>query len=521
MSDEPPAEPRVDGGPSGWAAELDGYRGLTIVGRGGTATVYSARRRSDGHAVAVKVFDAPGSTSFERQLRTAERLQDVPGVLPFDDHGELGDGRSYLVSPFAHGGPLGDLMQRFGPTPPGRVAALGSQLARTLGAAHRAGVLHRDLKPSNVLIDVDGSPLLADFGAATLIEPETASETMAVTVIYAAPEVLEGAPATERSDLYSLGLTLLALAVGSHPFGGSDDPGLATLVNRICSTGAPDPSGLGVPDGLAAVLRRATALDPDDRYASGDELALALDRVTGGDPTDTDAAENEPLVAAAAGRFGSDRAGRTLSTSRRRRSALVGAVLALATFGGVVWGALADDEDPPPEVLTSTQTDTTDTTDSTDPTGGEPGGLGPPVTEANGILGPLHALDDFAYGGRLTEECGETDRRVAIAIHADQNDRIAGVGEPWAAVDGENAGTFMAYLPCESGGRDIRYVLRAPGRWFTVVAQFPQDQYDRMVEWMRENETSPAPDYTVDDEIRATLGKPDNYEGWAIIDRAE
>jgi len=129
---------------------------------------------------------------------------------------------------------------------------------------------------------------------------------------------------------------------------------------------------------------------------------------------------------------------------------------------------------------------------------------------------PLEALNRLAG---VQGEGGEG--WVAWPTHPPDDEGGAGIAEPWNAVGSPEAGTFMAYFPCESGGRNIRYVLRAPGRWFTVVAEFPLDQYDRMVGWMRENETSEAADYTVDDPIRATLAIQENYVGWSTVDRAE
>lgn len=188
------------------------------------------------------------------------------------------------------------------------------------------------------------------------------------------------------------------------------------------------------------------------------------------------------------------------------------AVAVAVVVGLVVWQVRDDGVEVSADVEVSTTTGATTTTIST---------AGPAVTEANGLLGRLYQQDEFAYAGQLSRECEEGERLVALAIHASDDDRRAGIAEPWNAVGSPEAGTFMAYFPCESGGRNIRYVLRAPGRWFTVVAEFPLDQYDRMVGWMRENETSEAPDYTVDDPIRATLAIQENYVGWSTVDRAE
>jgi len=467
---------------------IEGFERFVFVGHGGAASVYSAVRSEDSAPVAVKVFDVAEPGQFERQVAAAERLADRAGVLALLSQGGLPDGRRYLVMPFASGGSLADHLRRFGAMAPGRVAELGASIASSLHGAHTAGVLHRDLKPSNVLVDASGTPVLSDFGAAGTTDAATASATMTVTVIYAAPEVLEGAPATERSDIYSLGLTLQALATGGHPFGGSGSEGLATIVNRICSVGPPDPVEAGVPVGLAAVLRRATAIDPDDRYPDAGAFAAALEAVAGDlhSPPDDE----------------SPRRGSPSGSRRRLALASVGVLVALAAAGIGLAMAVSDGSDAKAEPSRATTTRQMEA-----------------AATGHGLLGPLFQEDRWTYVAHMTEECGDHPTRAAMLIHADQDDRKAGVDTPWEAAAGERAGAWFSYLPCEAGGTEVRFTMRAPGRWFAVVATFPQDQYDEMVQWSRENETSPAPDFSVDVEHMATLRDEANYDGWAMVDR--
>ncbi|MBX7070583.1 MAG: protein kinase, partial [Microthrixaceae bacterium] len=133
--------------------------------------------------VVVKAFFPDEPMSAARQRRAAEQLVGVDGVLELLDHGTMEDGRPFIVSPFLAGGSLADHLDRFGSMAPERVADMGAQLATALGKAHASGILHRDLKPSNILLTGEGAPVLADFGAATGVEPTTATDTVALTIL--------------------------------------------------------------------------------------------------------------------------------------------------------------------------------------------------------------------------------------------------------------------------------------------------------------------------------------------------
>lgn len=323
--------------------------------------------------------------------------------------------------------------------------------------------------------------MLSDFGAARLTDATTSSETMAVTVLYAAPEVLEGAEATERSDVYSLGLTLLAATLGHHPFRDDDTPSgsnqaIGAVVGRICGDGIPDPGELGLPTGLAAVLACATARDPKVRYRSAERLADALAQVREAPDTIPEGTTT-----------------RNLRRGRGRRGAWIAAAAALVALAVGAWVLQRDG-----------------------PVDSE---LGRRVTEQNGILGPLYEQAYATYVGMLDPGCEEDQNLVQLSIHAGPSDFARGVETPWEAVAGEDAGTFMSYMPCDTRTDEARYFLGATGRWFVVVAEFGDDQYEIMSERMRTNENSPSPDWTVDDDVLAALEDPEIYRGWAIIDQ--
>ena len=467
----------------------EGYTRLSVIGRGGTATVHRAVRIADAAVVAIKSFDDGEDASFDRQLRAGEMLRDVPGIAATLDEGTSSDGRRFLVTPFVGGGSLAERMRQLGGLPAEEVTALGQQLAVTLAAAHAEGVLHRDLKPSNVLLDDEGASVLSDFGAAGFVDAATASATMTVTLLYAAPEVLEGAAADERSDVYSLGLTLVAASIGRSPFGGPGaagstgalgTTGVASVVNRICTDGVPADVFADLPVGLAAVLRAATELDPGYRYPTAASFAAALDEVAA-DPT---------IVPEGTTRR---RSGGTLRSGRWLGA--IAAVLVVCVVAGVIALTRPDDASP--------------TSDE----------FGEPVTEPNGILGPLYEHGYADYVGVLDPGCGDDQRLVELSIHAGPEDFAAGVDTPWEAVAGEGAGTFVAYMPCDTGIDEARYFLGATGRWFVLAAELPAEMYDPISEQMRVNENSPTPDYTVDEDVLAALEDPDVYKGWAIIDQ--
>lgn len=479
---------------NGWperGPEVDPYRDLTLVGQGGTSRVFRAVD-PEGAAVAIKVFDVRDESHYRRQVGAAGRLGRLDGILDVGRHGRLPDGRCYIVTEFAGGGSLSDLLQVTGPLTAQRTARIGATVARSLGKVHCAGLLHRDIKPSNLLLvdtvdsarpaDDDGlrdpyDVVLSDLGAATLAEPETASGTLSITVTYTAPEILEGSEATERSDLYSLGVALQTLVTGRHPFGDVEHEGLATVINRICSIGLPDPADSGVPAGLAAVLRRASALDPDDRFADAGQLAAALGAVA------LDPASVPPGVGDARAASGSER-------PRGRRRVLISVLVAMVLLAAVALGA---EELSSIDPLHRTAT-------------------GKVVAAANGVMTPVRFEKPNIFTSDLTRLCSagaSGDRWVALSLHANVADQAAGVKVPWKIIN-DGFGAFTAWLPCEVNDSQLRYLLFAPGLWFLTVVKFPVGQYDRIRAAYNRN----PPEYTLDSNMLETLKHPKAYAGY-------
>ncbi|MBN1204904.1 MAG: protein kinase [Myxococcaceae bacterium] len=270
--------------------EFDEFRLERMLGHGGMGVVYLAQDTSLGRPVAVKFIasEQPGPlvrAYFETEARAIARLQH-PNVVTVFRVGTAG-GHPYIVSEYVAGRSLAELPL---PLPWRRALTLGCGLARGLAAAHRQGVLHRDIKPSNALVTEGGEVKLLDFGLAERFDLGVSSQAsggspLAGTPRYMAPELLRGAPAAPRSDLYSLGLTLYELCTGSLPPRSSPKvlpSGMA--LGAATSVSASESAPLlafkpGMDPDFAAIIRRCLAPDPAERFASAELLCEALERL--------------------------------------------------------------------------------------------------------------------------------------------------------------------------------------------------------------------------------------------------
>ena len=257
------------------------------IGRGGTAIVYRARDRVRGIDVAIKMMrdDAMTSLSVERfllEIRQTARLPH-PHIVPVLDSGEIA-GRPYFVLPFMDGGTLRERLVLNKQLPFEEVIALGTTIARALEFAHAHGVIHRDVKPENILYN-NGQPCLADFGTARALEraandPTTSTGIVRGTAAYMSPEQASGERVYDgRTDIYSLACVLYECIAGIQPFVG---PTMQAVISQRL-THPPRPVSVfrpTVPRELEAVLQKATAIVPADRYQGAGELAGALDLLT-------------------------------------------------------------------------------------------------------------------------------------------------------------------------------------------------------------------------------------------------
>ena len=256
---------------------VPGLTGLTLLARGGYATVFRATQPSVGREVAVKVENRrlesdKDQRRFVREARAAGRMSSHPHVVDLFDVGVTDDGHPYMIMELCDG-TFADRMRQ-GPSSPAEVRSMGSKIADALADAHALGVLHRDVKPANILITRFGEPALADFGLAVLAETRESSITIELTPAYAAPEMFHHGRPQPASDVYALSATLYALLRGRPPrWQEGHDPTLASLVDMFAE---PVPDLPDVPADLTAVLRRGMANDPVSRPDAGelrDELA--------------------------------------------------------------------------------------------------------------------------------------------------------------------------------------------------------------------------------------------------------
>lgn len=258
------------------------YELRALVGRGGMADVFRARDRTLGRDVAVKVLHrhlATDPTFLERFRREAIAAAALahPNVVAVHDWGEDRDG-AWLVLQLIEGPSLRDVLRVVGRMTPRQAAALVGPAAAGLGAAHAAGLVHRDVKPENVLIGVDGTVRITDFGLARAAA--TSSTTFGTGVVvgsphYLAPEAVRGEPVDARADVYALGIVLFECLTGGPPHHG-DSP-LATAM-RHTTADVPPPSRFAadVDGALDELVRWSTDRRREARYDDATAFAWAL-----------------------------------------------------------------------------------------------------------------------------------------------------------------------------------------------------------------------------------------------------
>jgi serine/threonine protein kinase len=253
------------------------YRITEILGHGGMGEVYRGCDELLGRSVAVKLLrpdqrDPFAVARLQREARAAAMVKH-PHVVAVYDFGHC-DGEYFLVMELVEGRSVAHELALRGPLSAERAVSVARQAAAGLTAAHQHDIVHRDIKPDNLLIDVDGTVKVADFGIArSPLDPTTATEAgrLLGTSHYLAPERALGQPATAAADVYALGCVLYQLVIGHPPFQG-DDP--TAVLSQHVGTEPDLPADL--PGSLAELLRRTLAKDPARRPSAAEVAAGKL-----------------------------------------------------------------------------------------------------------------------------------------------------------------------------------------------------------------------------------------------------
>lgn len=266
---------------SGVPPEIGGFRYIRVLGRGGFAEVFLYEQKYPQRQVAVKVLRHDVDQAFRERFREEANVMALvsahPAIVTILGADVSADGRPYLVMeycPYPHMG----IRAREDPLSVAEALKTGIQIAGAVESAHRLGIIHRDIKPANILVTAYRHPALTDFGISA-----TADRSMSdgVSVPWAPPEQVEGAPATVRADVYSLAATIHHLLTGHSPFGGDiADKDLTLMAERVVRDPVPPITNRpDVPPAFEQVLTGAMSKNPENRYGSAIELARALQRV--------------------------------------------------------------------------------------------------------------------------------------------------------------------------------------------------------------------------------------------------
>jgi hypothetical protein len=265
---------------------LGDYEILAELGRGGMATVFLAHDLQLDRKVAIKVmsphlvFGEGMIERFKLEARTAAGLSH-PHIIPIYAVREVDD-LFYFVMKFIEGCALDTIVKQSAPLEVPLVRSIVSRIGEALGYAHRRGVIHRDIKPANIMIDVEGMPIVTDFGIAKVSDKQglTMTGTTMGTPTYMSPEQCNADPVTGASDQYSLGVMAFEMLTGRPPYEGDS---VMNIMFKHCHGPVPEPESLGphVPLDLATAIVRMLAKAPADRWPTIEE---ALPHLRGSAP---------------------------------------------------------------------------------------------------------------------------------------------------------------------------------------------------------------------------------------------
>lgn len=266
-------------------SSLGPYRIQFRLGAGGMGEVWRALDTRSGREVAIKVISQQAASDpdllsrFLSEAKASSALHH-PNILAVHEVGESPAG-PYIVMEYVDGGTVRSLLHD-GRLTVAQAVDIGMQAAEGVANAHEAGIVHRDLKPDNLMITSTGVVKILDFGLARSLRPEdaadggrTAAGMIVGTAAYVSPEQLRGEKATERSDVFALGVVLFEMVTGENPFQRNNPIEMFSAILRD----EPPPlteRAPGAPEDLVRIVHRALAKRPEDRYPTAKELASDL-----------------------------------------------------------------------------------------------------------------------------------------------------------------------------------------------------------------------------------------------------
>ncbi|MFN8552445.1 MAG: protein kinase [Candidatus Obscuribacterales bacterium] len=267
----------------------DRYEILEVIGGGGMGLVYKARHKLMNRIVAIKMLHKHMISSkdtlkrFQLEAQAASCLS-LPNILTVYDFGLTGEGQPYMVMDYLEGTSLADVLENEHHVEPDRAVNIFIQACAGLAHAHQKGVLHRDIKPSNIMLVNFGDQAdfvkIVDFGIAKLLNQGVGELTKTGEVYgspsYMSPEQCRGKETDARSDIYSMGCVMYRTLSGRPVFSGEDI--IELLFKQVSEPPAPFDTELNIPPDLEAVIFKALAKDPADRYQNMNEFKEALEK---------------------------------------------------------------------------------------------------------------------------------------------------------------------------------------------------------------------------------------------------
>lgn len=257
------------------------YEVLKRVGSGGMADVYMAKDHKLNRNVAVKVLkseyveDEKFLKKFETEAQAVARLSH-PNIVNIYDVG-IEDGINYIVMELAEGITLKEYIRKKGYLSPKETVEISTQIASAISHAHKNHIIHRDIKPQNILVSDTGIIKVTDFGIAKATSSNTVTSTATAmgSVHYISPEQAKGRFCDEKSDIYSLGITMYEMVTGHVPF--DHENGVTIALMHLQNEITP-PSQIrdGIPDSLEKIILKCTMKKPEERYQTADDLIADL-----------------------------------------------------------------------------------------------------------------------------------------------------------------------------------------------------------------------------------------------------